>query len=50
MVFMGYPQANSQIAQGIFIILAIVIDRLLARFAGGISPRRHGDTEKNFAD
>lgn len=34
MVFMGYPQANSQIAQGVFIILAIVVDRLIGR-AGG---------------
>jgi ribose transport system permease protein len=33
MVFMGFPQANSQIAQGIFIVLAIVVDRLLGRLS-----------------
>jgi ribose transport system permease protein len=37
MVFMGYPKANSQIAQGIFIILAIVMDRLLARAGGAVA-------------
>jgi ribose transport system permease protein len=31
MVFMGYPQAHSQVAQGVFIILAIVVDRLIGR-------------------
>lgn len=40
MVFMGYPQANSQIAQGIFIILAIVMDRVLARAGGRLSFRK----------
>ena len=40
MVFMGYPKANSQIAQGIFIILAIVVDRLLARFGTAMAARR----------
>lgn len=39
MVFMGFPQANSQIAQGIFIVLAIVVDRVLARAGGRRSPR-----------
>jgi len=40
MVFMGYPQANSQIAQGIFIILAIVVDRVLARAGTVMASRR----------
>ena len=46
LVFMGYPQAHAQIAIGLFIVLAAVLDRLIAHLMARFGQRRtlKGDT------